>query len=222
MFSSIKRLIGVGPSKPDEGAILAEWAKMEGHAYKTVRDKEGGGYVVHAVDEDWRVEWGASQRSYIPGKELRFRSETRMAPDVQILLLSRVLAHALETQVFTSFTNAMQTQVDNTMPDEMRWLPMHPRVVLSGPPVLSKRFVILSNAEAVARQWLDDSLLSVLEDAASSWWTDSLQMVLTINRGRLTIRMAGQPLELAQLKAVGRVCSQATRSLRAAALSMDS
>lgn len=201
---------------------MSAWAQSQGYAYKTVRDKEGGGYVVHAVDENWRVEWGASQRSYIKGKELRFRSETKMAPDVQILLLSRVLAHALETQVFTSFTNAMQTQVDNTLPDEMRWLPMHPRVVLTGPLVLSKRFVILSNAEAVARQWLDDTLLAVLEDAASSWWTDSLQMVLTINRGRLTIRMPGQPLELAQLKAVGLLCSQATRSLRAAALSMSS
>ncbi|MES2091122.1 MAG: hypothetical protein V4532_14255, partial [Pseudomonadota bacterium] len=173
-----------------------------------------------SCDEAMRMK--PSQRSYIKGKELRFRSETKMAPDVQILLLSRVLAHALETQVFTSFTNAMQTQVDNTLPDEMRWLPMHPRVVLTDPPVLSKRFVILSNAEVVARQWLDDSLLAVLEDAASSWWTDSLQMVLTINRGRLTIRMPGQPLELAQLKAVGLVCSQATRSLRAAALSMSS
>jgi len=219
MFASIKRLIGSSSNKGDEGQVLSTWAKAEGHAYKTVRDKEGGGHVVQVQDEDWRVEWGTSQRSYIKGKELRFRSETKLSPDVQILLISRVLAHTLETEVFSSFTNAMQTQVDNTLPDEMRWLPMHPRVPLTEPPVLSKRFVVLSNAETVARRWLDDDLLAVLEEAASSWWTDALTMVVTGNRGRLTIRMPGQPLEPAQLHAVGRLCSQATRSLRAAALS---
>ncbi|RZI81752.1 MAG: hypothetical protein EOP38_18250 [Rubrivivax sp.] len=219
MFENIKRLISSGSGKGDEGAVLSAWAKAEGYAYKTVRDKDGGGHVVQSLDEDWRVEWGSSQRSYIKGKELRFRSETRLSPDVQILLISRVLAHALETEVFSSFTNAMQTQVDNTLPDEMRWLPMHPRVALTEPPVLSKRFVLLSNAETVARRWLDDDLLAVLEEAATTWWTDALTLVVTVNRGRLTIRMPGQPLEAAQLTAVGRLCSQATRSLRAAALS---
>ena len=219
MFASIKRLIvSSGSSTGDEGAVLSSWAKAEGHAYKTVRDKDGGGYVVQVEDENWRVEWGSSQRSYIRGKELRFRSETRLPPDVQILVVSRVLAHALETEVFSSFTSAMQTQVDNTLPDEMRWLPMHPRVILSEPPVLSKRFVVLSNAETVTRRWLDEALLAALEEAASTWWTDALILVLTVNRGRLTIRMPGQPLETAQLKAVGLLCSQATRSLRAAAL----
>ena len=218
MFESIKRLITSRSGKGDEGLVLSTWASAEGHAYKTVRDKDGGGHVVQVIDGDWRVEWGSSQRSYIPGKELRFRSESRLSPDVQILVISRVLAHALETEVFGSFTNAMQTQVDNTLPDEMRWLPMHPRVALSEPPVLSKRFVVLANAEAVARRWLEDDLLAVLEEAASSWWTDALTVVITVNRGRLTIRMPGQPLEVAQLEAVGRLCAQATRSLRAAAL----
>lgn len=219
MFASIKRMIAPSSSKGDEGQVLSSWAKAEGYAYKTVRDKDGGGHVVQVEDEDWRVEWGTSQRSYIHGKELRFRSETKLSPDVQILVVSRVLAHALETEVFSSFTNAMQTQVDNTLPEEMRWLPMHPRVTLSEPVVLSKRFVVLANAETVARRWLDDKLLAVLEDAATTWWTDALTMVVTVNRGRLTIRMPGQPLEEAQLHAVGRLCSQATRSLRAAALS---
>ncbi|MGH6648842.1 hypothetical protein [Aquabacterium sp.] len=222
MFATIKRMIAPGSGKGDEGQVLSNWAKAGGHAYKTVRDKDGGGHVVQVEDQDWRVEWGTSQRSYIHGKELRFRSETKLSPDVQILLVSRVLAHTLETEVFSSFTNAMQTQVDNTLPDEMRWLPMHPRVTLTEPAVLAKRFVVLSNAETVARRWLDDDLLSVLEEAATTWWTDTLTLVMTVNRGRLTIRMPGQPLEESQLDAVGRLCSQATRSLRAAALSSSS
>ncbi|MDE2400683.1 MAG: hypothetical protein KGL90_03360 [Burkholderiales bacterium] len=218
MFASIKRLIGPGSAKGNEGEVLAAWAKSEGYSFKTVREKVSGGYVVDAQDKGWRVEWGTSQRSYIKGKELRFRCESKLPPDVQILLLTRVLAHTLETEVFSSFTNAMQTQVDNTLPDEMRWLAMHSRVVLSEPPVLARRFVILSNADEVARKWLDDELLAVLEDAASSWWTDTLTLVLTVNRGRLTIRMPGQPLEDAQLRAIGKLFAQAASSLRATAL----
>lgn len=219
MFATIKRMIAPGSGKGGEGQTLSNWAKAEGYAYKTVRDKDGGGHVVQADEEGWRVEWGSSQRSYIRGKELRFRSESKLPPDVQILVISRVLAHTLETEVFSSFTNAMQTQVDNSLPDEMRWLPMHPRVTLSEPVVLSRRFVVLSNAETVARRWLDDALLAALEEAATTWWTDALTLVITVNRGRLTIRMPGQPLEEAQLNAVGRLCAQATRSLKAAALS---
>ena len=102
--------------------------KAEGHAFKRVKDKTGGGYVVETAD-GWRVEWGESQRPYIMGKELRFRCDTGMSPDVQMVMVSKTLAQALESDVFSRFTNAMQTQIDNTLPDEMRWLAMHQRVV---------------------------------------------------------------------------------------------
>jgi len=219
MFASLKRLIAAPSSrKGDEGLVLSNWARAHGHAFKTVKEKGGGGFVVQPASGLWRVEWGASQRSYIDGKELRFRCESTLSPDVQVLVISKVLAQALETEVYSSFTNAMQTQVDNTLPDEMRWLPMHPKVVLSTPSVLTRRFVILSNADAVTRQWLEPSLLNALEDAASTWWTDAQIMLMTLNRGRLTLRMAGQPLEEGQLNAVATLFEYAARSLRSVAI----
>lgn len=219
MFGSLKRLMGSATSrKGGQGAVLSDWARAQGHTFKTVKDKGGGGYVVLSASGLWRLEWGASQRPYIDGQELRFRCESTLAPDVQMLIISKVLAQALETEVYSSFTNAMQTQVDNTLPDEMRWLPMHSKVALSGAEVFSRRFSVLSNADNVTRQWVGGELLAALEDAACGWWTDALIVVMTINRGRLTLRLSGEDIDDAQLSAVANLFEIASRSLRAVAI----
>jgi hypothetical protein len=207
MFASIKRLFAATPSARDEGGVLAAWAKAEGHQVKRVSGKSGNGYVVD-TGKGWRVELGTSQRPYIIGNELRFRGDTGLSGDVQMILISKVLAQTLESDVFSRFTNAMQTQIDNTLPDEMRWLAMHPRVPMNDAVVLAKRFALFSNTESVAQQWLDETMIQALEEAATNWWTDGLMLVLTVNRGILTIRMPGQPLEVAQLRMVGELFSR--------------
>ncbi|HEX5357630.1 MAG TPA: hypothetical protein VFW93_15565 [Aquabacterium sp.] len=217
MFASLKRLIGSAPAARDEGQVLGAWAKSEGFTFKRVKDKTGGGYVVE-TKEGWRVEWGGSQRSYISGQELRFRCDTGLPGDVQMVMVSRVLAQLLESEVFSSFTNAMQTQIDNSLPDEMRWLAMHPKVSLNAAAVLAKRFVLLANAEGVAQAWLNPEMVMALEEAATTWWTDSLLLVLTVNRGMLTVRMPGEPLEVGQLHMVGELFARIARRMRDVAL----
>ena len=64
----------------------------------------------------------------------------------------------------------------------------------------------------------DQTVLTALEDAASGWWTDALIVVMTINRGRLTLRMMGDDLDAAQLTAVSELFEVASRSLRAVAI----
>ena len=206
MFASLKRLMGSGRGLADQGDVLADWAKEEGHVLKRVKGKTGMGYVVEA-QAGWRVEWGDSQRPYVIGKELRFRADTGVPGDVQMVMLTRVLAQTLESDVFSRFTNAMQTQIDNTLPDEMRWLAMHPKVSLQDSALLHRRFVLLCNAEGTAKAWLARSA-PLLEEAASQWWTDSLVFVVTLNRGMLTARMAGQPLQVTQLRLVGALFAQ--------------
>jgi len=213
MFESIKRLLGSAPAAGDESDVLAAWAKAEGHAFKRVKDKSGGGFVAETA-HGWRVELGSSQRPYILGKELRFRSDTGMPGDVQLIMITKVLAQTLESDVFSRFTNAMQTQIDNTLPDEMRWLAMHSRVSLSSSPILAKRFALFCNADAVALKCLNEQLVKALESAASTWWADSLMLVLTLNRGMLTMRMAGQPLVSGQLKMVGELFDVLAARLR--------
>ncbi|MBI2733308.1 MAG: hypothetical protein HYX44_08410 [Aquabacterium sp.] len=220
MFASIKRLIGSVPSRQDEGQTLSAWAKAQGFAFKRVKDKTGGGYVVE-TDQGWRVEWGSSQRPYITGQELRFRCDTGLPGDVQMILVSKVVAQTLESDVFSRFTNAMQTQIDNTLPDEMRWLAMHPRVSLNASAMLSKRFALLCNAETVMQAWLDPATIQELESAAANWWTDALLLVMTLNRGMLTLRMPGQNVEPGQLQLVGKLFAHASARMRQVAHEMN-
>ncbi|MEY4764328.1 MAG: hypothetical protein RI907_1001 [Pseudomonadota bacterium] len=220
MFASIKRLLGnAEPSVRDDEQVLAAWAKAEGHVFKRVTSRSAQGCVVEAA-AGWRVELGPSQRPYIDGVELRFRCETGVPNDVQMILLTKVLAQVLETDVFSRFTNAMQTQIDTSLPDEMRWLAMHPRVSLSASTILQRRFALFCNAEAVAQQWLDNDMLMQLEGAASQWWTDSMMLVLVLNRGMLTLRMPGDSVESAQLRLVGRFFDAACRRMKAQAESV--
>jgi hypothetical protein len=215
MFSSIKRLLGGhDASARDDEQSLAAWAKAEGHVFKRVSGRQGQGCVVEAAN-GWRVELGPSQRPYIDGAELRFRCDTGMSADVQLIMVTRVLAQVLETDVFSRFTNAMQTQIDNSLPDEMRWLAMHPKVGLNASAILHKRFVLFCNAEQVARRWLDNETLMAIEHAATQWWTDSLMLVLVLNRGILTLRMPGDGVEVAQLRMVGRFFELACQRMKA-------
>ena len=57
-----------------------------------------------------------------------------------------------------------------------------------------------------------------LEEAAGNWWTDTLVMVLTINRGMLTLRMSGDKLQPLQLKLVGELYRVLAMRLKAVAL----
>ena len=216
MFDALKRLIDPDRVESADARVLQAWAKAEGHAFKHLKDKATVGHVVETA-AGWRVEWGDSQRPYIIGRELRFRAETGIPPDVQLILLSRVLAQTLESEVFSSFTNPMQTQIDNTLPEEMRWLAMHPQVDLPADSVLSRRYALFANAEQVVAHFLDPETSRALEEAALSWWSDSLVLVVTLNRGMLTARMAGQPLAASQLKLVGGLFAQLVGRLRVVA-----
>ena len=214
MFESIKRWMRK-PTQASEAdqRMLTLWAKEAGYPIKTVSGNSPG-LVVH-TDSGWRVEWGASQRHYLQGNELRFRCESDLAPDVQLLLLTKSLAQALETDVFQRFTDANQTRIDTSLPEEMRWLAMHPKVSLTPYPLLSKRFLMLANSPEVAAKWLLDDVSTALESAAAHWWMDQACVVLTINRGILTIRMSGDGIEGNQLDCVARLFEVAAKRLRA-------
>lgn len=213
MLDTIKRWMGRPEpvSGQSEQRVLAAWAKEGHHQIKTVAGSNDG--VVVDTTAGWRVEWGPSQRPYFEGRELRFRFDSGLPADIQILCLTRSLAQRLESDVFQRFTDAMQTRVDNTLPEEMRWLAMHAKVPLPGHPVLAKRFLVLANVERIAQNWLDDELSAAMEAAAASWWTDTLVAVITVNRGILTLRMAGEGLEVNQLRLVSELFDLSARKL---------
>lgn len=168
---------------------MSSWAKSHGHVHKTVRNQRGGVIECKDLERRWRIEWGDSQRLYIEGTELRMREELGVSPDFQLLLLSRTLATKLETDVFDRFTEAMQTQIDHTLPEEMRWLAMFPRVSLGDNKPLKARYVLQSpNAEA-AQAWVAGEMSEALIRAAQGFLFADPSFVLMVLRGKLYLRM---------------------------------
>ena len=187
MLHALKRLF----SKPGRSDLteMAEWARRLGHGFKRVRGNEG--FVIEGLLEGrpWRGEWGAPQREYIQGHELRLRMELDLPSDAQMLLLSRPLMDRLERQTFEEFTDNVQTQIGTKTPEEMRWLVMFPKVGLSGVKVLRGRFGAVASQPKVALAWIDGPLANMLDSVADELLAGDLPIMLMTLRGRAYLRL---------------------------------
>jgi hypothetical protein len=90
-----------------------------------------GGFAVRGRlgASGWRLEWGAPQRLYVRGRgELLLQSDLRLAPELHLMVLDRLLQRRLERAVLDQIAGADESQVDPQMPPEMRWLVTFPRL----------------------------------------------------------------------------------------------
>lgn len=188
MFIALKRWIA-GPAPGADWPLVADWARRRGAFYK--RAKENEGFVVDGALEGraWRLEWGPPQRAYIEGRELRLRMELGLSQHLQMLLLSRPLMERLERQTFEQFTAHMETQIDVSTPEEMRWLAMFTKVPLAAPRELKLRFAAVASAPPLASSWIDGPLSDRLAEAARGPLAAEPPLVLMTLRGRLYLRL---------------------------------
>ena len=188
MLDSFKRLFSRQGNERDLTELEA-WAKRRGHGFKRVRNEDG--FVIDGMLEGkpWRIEWGAPQRAYIEGHELRLRMELDLPGDAQMLVLSRPLMDSLERKTFEEFTDNVQTQIGTKTPEEMRWLVMFPKVNLANLKTLRNRFGAVASVPATGLSWIDGPLANMLEKAADEWLHDEQPFVLMTLRGRAYLRM---------------------------------
>lgn len=189
MLESIKRWVAGAPEGVADWSAVAAWARGRQGVFKRARDNQG--FVVDGLQggRAWRLEWGPPQRSYIEGHELRLRMELGLAPDLQMLLMSRPLMETLERQTFERYTEQMQTQIDVATPEEMRWLAMLPKVPLAGSKDFRFRFGGVAMSPQVAAAWIDGALTERLEAAARGVLADEPPFVLMTLRGRVYLRL---------------------------------
>jgi hypothetical protein len=188
MLGAFKRWIGGKPEGFDGSAVQA-WAKARGFQDKRVRDDQG---IVVEGGKDrtaWRLEWGLPQRAYLLDRELRIRMELGLPPGMQLLVTSRQLAEELEQSAFSMFTESMQTQVDSSMPEEMRWLAMFPKTQLAVMKTLKTRFAATGNTPSSLSAWMEDELAGKLEEASRTWLVEDQPFVVMTLRGRLYLRL---------------------------------
>ena len=198
MINPFRRWFG-GSRDSERWAAAADWAEAKGHRF--ARSRDGSGFVIEPAQASlgWRLEWGASQRRYFSGHELRVRAEVGTTGDLQMLVITRALMVQLEQQVFEESTTGTETRMDDDSPEEMRWLVLYAKVPRAELGVLRERFGALSNFPRAALSWLDGALAQQLEKS-SAWLGADQALVLTMHRGRLTLRCPLAQPELAPIQ----------------------
>jgi hypothetical protein len=187
MLESIKRWLADAPPQVPGWGELSAWSRTHQLTLRPVREPEGFVVEGRAGSIAWRLEWGPSQRSYIPGAELRIRAELSVPRELQALVLNRELMDAMEKAVFDQYVEDVQTRIDTTTPPEMRWLVMFPK--LSGTELRSLRdgYGALSSYKPWLQQWLAGGLTPALAALPTS---AERPLVLMIARRRLCLRTA--------------------------------
>ena len=188
MFDALRRWIARDAEGADWRAAAA-WAAQRGAGFK--RSRDGAGFVVEGrLDASpWRLEWGPPQRSYIAGRELRLRMELGLPQELNMLVLSRPLMEALERSAFEQYTAQMQTRIDDTTPEEMRWLAMFPKLSLGFDRELRQHFGSVALSAKAAEVWLHGPLAARLTAAARGALAGDPPFVLMTLRGRLYLRL---------------------------------
>lgn len=199
MLHSFKRWLNVAPSGSDWRPFAA-WAKQRGHDFKRARDGEG--FAVEgaikseaaparkgAAGVPWRLEWGPPQRDYIATHELRVRAELELHSGLQILVLSSRLLEQLESETFDRYTETLQTRIDSSTPEEMRWLAMFPRVDVSDIRTVRGHFGAVASVPLLAARWLAGPLGTALAQARTGLITSQSPFLLMTNRHRVQLRL---------------------------------
>jgi uncharacterized protein (DUF1810 family) len=211
MLEGLKRLFGGGPVAAKGWDALAPWAASRQYVFRGVRENDGFVIDGRLGAVPWRLEWGPSQRPYVPGNELRLRAQLGVQHDLQIVLLNRLLQEQMEKAVFDQYVEGVQTRIDHQTPPEMRWLVMFPKLAGSEMGPLKERFVAISSIKPWLVQWLNGplsvALLGKAMDAATPF-------VLMIGRGRLTLRTAQGEPDARELDAWLRLFETAMREAR--------
>lgn len=198
MINPFRRWFG-GSRGGDGWPTVAEWARRSGHRF--ARSNDGSGFVIEGgpADAAWRLEWGAPQRHYFSGPELRLRADVGRTGELQMLVIARALMLALEQQVFEESIDGTETRMDDSLPEEMRWLVLYPKLPRAELGALRERFGALSNMPRAAHAWLDAPLSKQLEGAAA-WLPEPLPLLMVVQRGRLTLRCALREPEIPALR----------------------
>lgn len=213
MLKLMRRLLSCGPG-PAEPVALQHWAEERGYSFRRVRGNAQGCVIEGQQGaQTWRIEWGASQRSYIPGPELRLMAELDLPKELMAMVLNRSLMAVMEKTVYEQFVDDVQTRIDTDTPSEMRWLVMFTKLGPQDMGRLRERYAAVSSVAPWLVQWLASPLNDAL--AATTEMVRSDQPVaLTLGRGRLTLRTALPQPDAANLAIWFSVFEHAVREAR--------
>ena len=212
MLKFLRRLLPRNPVSV-EPVALQRWADERGHGFRRVRDAAGCVIDGQLAGQAWRVEWGTPQRDYIGGFELRMIAELDLPHQLMAMVLNRPLMAAMETTVYEHFVDDVQTRIDTETPPEMRWLVMYTKLGSQDLGRLRERYGAVCSVQPWLLQWLGGPLNDALATTVELVKPD-VPVVLTISRGRLTLRTAMPEPDTQQLALWFSVFEQALHEAR--------
>lgn len=211
VFKQVKHWL-VARANASRWKAIHEWSDSRGAQFRVTRD--GQGFMIEqpkALPGPLRIEWGASQRSYIVGTELRMRCEMRLHSDLQMMVLCRELMDALEKTVFEAYTDTLKTRVDTDTPEEMRWLVMFPKFNNISSKLVRQRFGALGVNKELTGAWIEGELSELLAQAGQDLLPDNHPFVLMTMRGNVYLRTAMVEADLPKIQGLVKVLESACR-----------
>lgn len=211
--SIFSRLSGSVAASTGPWHEVRRWAESAGHRFAVGRGEEGFVIETQHTAAPCRVEWAPSQRNYIVGHELRVRADLGAVTDLQMLAATRELLGRFENDVFEQFTEGTETRIDDSTPEEMRWVVLYPQVPGKVLGALRTRFGLLSNRPRASTLWLEEGLAGALALSAA-WLLPAAPMALVVQRGRLVLRLALSEPRVASVQgamALGAAAAAAAR-----------
>jgi hypothetical protein len=194
---------------------IQDWAEARGAEFTQTRD--GLGFLIEqpkALPGPLRIEWGVSQRSYLPGTELRMRCEMGLHPDLQLMVLCRALMENLERAVFEAYTDTLKTRVDTDTPEEMRWLVMFPKFNNAASQIVRQRFGVVGVTKDLISAWIDGELSQALAQASQDLLPEGHPFMLMSMRGNLYLRTEMSEADLPKVQALVRLLETAAREAK--------
>lgn len=201
MFERLKKVFA--SEKPDVQAppsvnTLSRWAGAQGLSYS--RSADGHRFTLSGIvgKRPLKLELGAPTRDFIHGAELLARAELKVNDDVAVFIINRSLKEGLEARAYGMYTDTLQTRVDPSLPEEMRWMALYREVGWDGLPKLFwTRYSVMSGKREHAQDWIHPELAALLLSWPAA--APSLPFIMMLLRGKAYLRMQHAPDDMPTL-----------------------
>jgi hypothetical protein len=196
MFEQLRKAFGLNnhPKAGSQGVAtpgqLALWAGAQRWDFAFEGEPDRFVLQGQVVEHPWRLESGAPTRDYIQGTELRVRAELALSPDAHVMVINRALKEELEGRVYGAITDSLQTTVNQSLPQEMRWLSIYEELRWPQMPASFLRaFAVVGEDLDTARHWVNAALVSQLMRDQQQLPPGQVPLVLMVSDASMALRM---------------------------------
>lgn len=204
MFERLRTLFSpTQAADPGEAtaAQLEQWVGAQGWSFAFQGAPAQFFLGGHVAGHPWRMESGTSTRDYVHGTELRARADVQIAPEFVVMVISRPLKEELEGRVYGAITETMRTAVDDSLPQEMRWLSIYEELRWPELPAsFSRLFAVVGDRVDQAQRWVNAALVSHLLMERAQAGRALTPLLLMLADGKVSLRMQTTPRHLPDLQ----------------------